>query len=381
MKWSNIKTTIHKEIRGVFRDKKTLRTLLLLPFIIPFYILLMGFMFETMEDSNYKIGANYEINNTEKAIINEVGELDIEYYETEEQLRKAYENNEIEAFIIKDDKTYTIYSDLSGSKGTMIVQYLSMYLTTYNQNLANNYLVSQDIDPELVFNNIIIETETLGEEGQDYMLMMLLSISITYILMIVVVSTSTVATDATAGEKERGTLETLLTFPIKSSEIITGKYLAIALCGIILGLTALALLVPSLTLGKTMFVAFEDFNTNISFFSIFMTICIIIIASFLSSGICMALAGNTKSYKEAQAALQSLTFLSMIPMFLELLDINSKYFDIIPLANCGLALNRVLTNDFTLSSLLVMLISTLIYIVLIIMYISKQYKSEKTLFG
>ncbi len=381
MRWSNIRTTICKELRGIFRDRKSLITLLALPFIIPFYILLMGFMFDVMEDSNYKIGANYEISNTEKTIINEVGELDFIYYSSEEELKKAYENEEIEAYVLKDDKTYTVYSDMSSNTGTMIYSYVSAYLTAYNQNLATNYLVSQDIDPDKVFENIIIESQTLDDEDRDYMLMTLLSISITYILMIIVISTSTVATDATAGEKERGTLETLLTFPIKSSEIITGKYIAIALCGMILGIAALVLLVPSLAIGKLLFVSFEDFNTNLSAFSIMMTIFIIVISSLLSAGIAMALAGNTKTYKEAQSALQGLSFISMIPMFLELLNIDNQVFDLIPLANCGLALNRVLTGDFTTTSLLTMLVSTIIYTTAIILYISKQYKSEKTLFG
>ncbi len=381
MKWSNIKTTICKELRGIFRDKKSLITLIMLPFIIPFYVLLMGFMFDVMEDSNYIIGANYEISNTEKAIINEVGELDFKYYADKEALDKAYENDEIDGYVIKDDKTYTIYSDMSSNTGTMIYSYVNAYLTAYNENIANNYVISQDIDPDKVFKNIIVESETLGEEGKDALLMMLLSISITYILMIIVISTSTVATDATAGEKERGTLETLLTFPIKSSEIITGKYIAIALCGMILGIAALVLLVPSLAIGKLLFVSFEDFNTNLSAFSIMMTIFIIVISSLLSAGIAMALAGNTKTYKEAQSALQGLSFISMIPMFLELLNIDNQVFDLIPLANCGLALNRVLTGDFTTTSLLTMLVSTIIYTTAIILYISKQYKSEKTLFG
>ena len=112
-----------------------------------------------------------------------------------------------------------------------------------------------------------------------------------------------------------------------------------------------------------------------------MTTFIIIISSLLSAGIAMALAGNTKSYKEAQSALQGLSFISMIPMVIEMLEIESKYLDLIPLANCGLALNRVLTGDFTITSLLTMLISTIIYTTIIIIYISKQYKSEKTLFG
>ena len=44
--------------------------------------------------------------------------------------------------------------------------------------------------------------------------------------MIVVMVCVVVVSDATSGEKERGTLETILTFPIRSSELVIGKYLA-----------------------------------------------------------------------------------------------------------------------------------------------------------
>ena len=41
-----------------------------------------------------------------------------------------------------------------------------------------------------------------------------------FIIMAITVSATYPATDTTAGERERGTLETLLTFPIKSRDII-----------------------------------------------------------------------------------------------------------------------------------------------------------------
>ena len=45
-----------------------------------------------------------------------------------------------------------------------------------------------------------------------------------FIMMAITVSATYPATDTTAGERERGTLETLLTFPIKSKDIIVGKF-------------------------------------------------------------------------------------------------------------------------------------------------------------
>ncbi len=382
MKWNNIKTTIIKEIRGIFRDKKTMKTLCILPLIIPFYIFLMGFIYDNIGGGNHIIGINYELSNTEKTIINEVDtELQFKTYKNSDELKKAYENEEIDAYIVKNDKEYTIYTDDSSSSGSYLAMGLSAYLESYNNYLGNNYLISQDIDTEDVYKNVVIKLETLAEDNKDYFLVTLLSLSISYILMIITQSTATVATDSTAGEKERGTLETLLTFPIKSSEIITGKYLAISLFGIFFGIVSLILVVPSLSLAKVMFDMFEDINTNFSFISIVLSIIVVFIASFLSSGICMALAGNAKTYKEAQSALQFITFFSILPMFSELMELDSEYFSLIPLANCGFALNSILIGNSDLKSLLFMILSSIVYIVLIIYFISKQYKSEKTLFS
>ena len=53
--------TIKKELRSVFRDKKTLRNIFLIPFLIPLMIFLYGYMFDSVEktDKVYDIGINY----------------------------------------------------------------------------------------------------------------------------------------------------------------------------------------------------------------------------------------------------------------------------------------------------------------------------------
>ena len=260
-------------------------------------------------------------------------------------------------------------------------QLLNAYLESYNRFLGNNYLISQDIEPELVFNNINVEFQSLAKDGQDYMFTTLISCAMAFILMVIVNSTVTVSTDSTAGEKERGTFETLLTFPIRSNEIITGKYLAISFFGIIFGICGLILALPSMSIAKNLFEMFSEISTNYSFTTILIAVVIIIISSLLSAGICMALAGNKKTYKEAQASLQVVTFLTILPMFISMLEIDSNIVSIIPLVNCGVALNNVLINNVDAMSILLMILSTIIYIVLIILYISKQYKKEETLFS
>lgn len=95
----------------------------------------------------------------------------------------------------------------------------------------------------------------------------------------------------------------------------------------------------------------------------------------------MALAGKAKTYKEAQSSLQFISILPMIPYFLQVMEIDSFIFNLIPIANCGSLLNDIVVNNINLESLLLIICTTIIYTAIILIYISKQYKKEKTLFS
>ncbi len=381
MKWSNIKTTIFKELRGIVRDKKSMSTIIYMPLIIPFFVLLMGFMFDMINNTNYNIGINYELSSEEKEIVKGIGDLKFKTYKDEKDMSKAFENKDINGYIVKNDNKYVIYTDQSGNSGMMINSYLNSYLETYSKVLASNYLVEKGLDPQVVFSNISVESKNIGENNVDSLITILLSMCVTYVLMIIIQSCGVVATDATAGEKERGTLETILTFPVKSSELITGKYLAIAIFGIILGIVSLVITFPSLAIGKALFDSFKDVTINISFVTIMLVLLVIIVSSLLTAGVSMALAGKSKTYKEAQSSLQSLSFLPMIPYFVQILEVDTAIFNFLPIVNCGMALNNIIMGDVNPVNLLIIIGTTIVYTVLIIMFVSKQYKKEQTLFG
>ena len=48
---NNIIITAKKELRSIFRDKKTLIMLFVLPIMIPVLVILYGYMFDNVEDS------------------------------------------------------------------------------------------------------------------------------------------------------------------------------------------------------------------------------------------------------------------------------------------------------------------------------------------
>lgn len=381
MKWNNIKTTIFKELRGIVRDKKSLQKLIIYPLIIPLILLLFGFLFDSMNESKYLVGTNYEPTQEEKTIIKELDNIRIKKYNNKKELEEAYNNKEIDGYIIKNNSEYTIYSDESQNSGAFVLSYASSYLETYNKLLGNEELINEGINPTRVFNNITINIKSLTKDDSNMMTSMIFSLVITYLIMIVVMVCVVVVTDATSGEKERGTLETILTFPIRSSELVLGKYLATSILGFIVGLLSYLLSIPTIIIGKELFKSYEEMVISTSIESVLLVILIIFLTALLSAGICMALAGKAKTYKEAQSSLQFISLLPMIPYFLKMMEVDNKIFNLIPIANCGSLLNDIIVNNINYQSLLIIIGTTIIYIAVILLYISKQYKKEETLFS
>ena len=381
MKWNNIKITIFKELRGIIRDKKSLQKLILYPLMIPLVIILFGFLFDSMNESKYVVGINYDLSIEEKEIIKELDTFDITKYKDKQSLEKAYNNGDISGYIVKDNNTYTIYADESENSGSIVLSSANSYLDSYNKTLGTKYLIEKGLDSTKVFNSIIVKTKSLTKNDTNIMTNLIFNLVITYLIMIVVMVCVVVVTDATSGEKERGTLETILTFPIKSGELVLGKYLATAILAFIIGVIAYLLAIPTFSIGKEIYKSFEDivFITNIG--SVLLVIFVTFLAALLSAGVCMALSGKAKTYKEAQSSLQFITLLPMIPYFLKVMEVDNEMFNLIPIANCGSLLNDIVANNVNYQSLIIIIATTIVYTIAILIYISKQYKKEETLFS
>lgn len=380
MRWNKVFLTLKKEIRAIVRDKKSFLFLLLYPFIVPAFVLGMSALYESMlnKDIDYTIGVNYELNANEKSIVNEL-DLVVDKYDSLDKLEKAYEDGDIVAYIYLDKEVYNIYGNISDVDSSQAIMFIESYLGAYNNYLAENYLISEDIEPEVVFNIVKYEIHEL--DGDNYLVSLLLSIALPYVIMVLTMAGISCATDLTAGEKEKGTLETLLTFPLKSSDIIFGKFFAIAITCFLSGLFSFILALISLNISVNVFDLFKDVVFNVSISKIVMGILIIISSSLIVAGLAIALASRAKTFKEAQSATNPLQFLVMAPILLEVAEVENNFvLSIIPVVGQGMLLNDLFSNSVTFLNVIAMFISSVIFIVILISIISKQYKSEKVLF-
>ncbi len=379
---NNMFNILKKELREMFRDKKSLSMMLIIPIFIPLLVIGMSALFESeinMPVTDYNtIGFDYELTDVEKNIIEEL-EINA-VIDTVENLGEQLESGEIDLYVTKENNVYTINGDDSDTT-TYASNLAESYFNAYKNYLQREYLVSHNVLSDEVLNIIVLEENITVEE--NYFASYIISYAFFFIIMAITVSATYPATDATAGEKERGTLETLLTFPIKSKDIIIGKFLSVSFSSMITGLLSLILTVISLKIANHMFTIYEGINLMLSLSSLIFAVIVIIAYSFLISGLCIAIASKSKSFKEAQSALTPLTFISFFPsMIIFMMGITTtNLYALIPFINYTLIFTDITSGIINYTHILLMLSSTIIIIAVVLKIIIKEYKSEKVLFG
>ena len=379
---NNLWNILKKELRELFRDKKSLAMMLVIPIFIPLLVIGMSALFESQvskDVSEYnKIGFAYEMSDIEKSMAEE---MDIEIINgNEEELKQKYDEGEIDLYITKQDNKYIINTDGSDNS-TFASSLMETYFNTYKQYLQQSYLQENNINPDEVLNIITVEENMI--EQDNYFANYIKNYAFLFIMMAITVSATYPATDTTAGERERGTLETLLTFPIKSKDIIVGKFLGVTVSSIITGIISLVLAIISLVITKNMFSIYEGIDVMFSPLTILFAVIVIIAYSFFISGLCIAIASTSKTFKEAQSALTPLTFISFFPgMIAFMMGITTTpILSIVPFLNFTLIFTDINNGTIDLLNIGLMAISTIIYISLVFAHIIKQYKSEKVLFA
>ena len=379
---NNVWNILKKELREMFRDKKSLSMMLVIPIFIPLLVIGMSALFESemnMPITDYNtIGFSYELSDMEENIIES---LEINpVYDTEENLASKFDTGEIDLYVTKENNVYTINGDDSDTT-TYASNLVESYFDSYKDYLQTDYLANHNVDPDEVMDIIVLEENITVED--NFFASYVINYAFLFIIMAITVSATYPATDATAGEKERGTLETLLTFPIKSKDIIIGKFLSVSLSSIITGLLSLILAIISLKLANNMFSIYEGMNLMLPLSSLIFALAVIIAYSFLISGLCIAIASKSKSFKEAQSALTPLTFISFFPgMIAFMVGITTtNLYACIPFLNFTLIFTDITNGNINYLHILLMLLSTIIIIAVVLKIIIKQYKSEKVLFS
>ncbi len=250
MKSNAIFTIFKKELARFFKDKRTLIALLMPGFLIYIiYSLMGGFIGDAfMPDKDYK-PIIYSVN-TPKTVdaLFENMELAIIPSENIEKEKQAIENGSIDLLMIFPENfegLIAVYYPESGEPAPNVELY-------YNSSNTNSATAYQTVDSLLDLyesmranmfdiNRPASEEQTFDLATEKDMTGMIFSMIMPMLLMMLLFSgCMAVAPESIAGEKERGTIATLLITPTKRSHIAIGKILALSVMALISGASSTA---------------------------------------------------------------------------------------------------------------------------------------------
>lgn len=196
------------------------------------------------------------------------------------------------------------------------------------------------------------------------------------------------AVDLCAGEKERGTMETLLITPASRGEIVLGKFFTIMTLSV--ASTVLNLLSMGLTLGQIARLLPTDSGPAAQTFAppsfdsiIWMFVLMLPLAAFFSA-LCMALAVFARSTKEGQYYMMPM-FLVVTPLVFVTLAPGVQldlFYSLVPVTNVALLLRAFMLNQYELAMVFVLpvLIPTALYGFLALRFAVDQFHREDVLF-
>jgi len=193
---------------------------------------------------------------------------------------------------------------------------------------------------------------------------------------------TTVAFDIAAGEKERGTLETLLVSSATRTEIVIGKYLTIFSFCSLAAISSIVGLVITLQSGLKVFSFMAKGKISISYQSIGLIVVMIIPLMMLFAAVLLALSTYARNQKEAQTMFLPLTLFVTMPAALSFVlgAETSLTSSVIPLMNGIYLIKQSLLGIIDPKFIAIALISSALYAGLGIVLSLALFNREEILF-
>ncbi len=251
-------------------------------------------------------------------------------------------------------------------------------IDSYAAAIVRQRLETRNIGEELL-TPVLIETRLTDKEAGmgKFMLSLLLP------LMLVTFCVSGpmgAAVDLGAGEKERGTLEPLLTTQAGRLSLLWGKFIAVTIMGLLGTAASLAGLYITTRLDIGLF---QGASVSLEVKNILLIGIVIMLMTMVFSALELAISIFARSFKEAQTYLSPLMMISFVPTYatymLDAKNIDLFYFHI-PLANITCIIKEFLAGIYNYTHMGITFAWIIVYIVGAILFARYMFGKEEVVF-
>ena len=402
MSAQNVGFVYRKELTEWLRDRRTLISTVIVPLLL-FPLLMVGFavLAGSLVQKAKKETTKIMILGGEDSpkVLEQLRAIkDTEIVPASTDWKEQISNKEIRAAVALPEKfqaslesgearqvmIYFYMGDLKSSFGADRVE---KSLQKYSDRIIKERLAARNV-PETILNPFSVKQENVAPP--EKVSGAALGGMIGYMVILLCMTGGMYpAIDLTAGEKERGTMETILTSPISRLHLVLGKFLLVLTAS----LTTAALSVASMGgsfygLGKILAsrgaksADISAFQLKIGFGSTTAIFLLALPTAVFFAATMLTIALFAKTNKEAQSYLMPMTFLVVIPAVAAMLpgiELTPKL-AVIPILSTSLLIKEIVAGTYHWNYIALIFLSTCVYAAVAIFLAVKMFQRESVLF-
>lgn len=401
MQLKNIKTIFAKELKDTLRDRRTLIFMLVVP-IVAMPLLMTGIT-RLMISQVKKIEAQKST-----LVVQNINQLPADLQDTIKtsaqfelidegkygaaaidtlkagglDLVLVVPENFAAAIDLESPTDIEIYYDKADDGSNSAQDKMTDLLNRYKERTVSARLVKRSISVDLLtpfekIRNNVASAQKLAGQTLGRMLPY-------FFILMCFLGAMYPAIDLCVGEKERGTLETLLVAPATRGEFVLGKYAVILLAGMVAGLLCMVSMTYSLNnmFGDMVQGAAVMPKIEINASTIALILMIVIPLAGIFAAILLSVSIFAKSAKEAQGYMSFLNMFLIFPAFVSFLpgmDLNWGL-SMIPIVNTSLIVRDAIGGEIQWPFIIAGFISTFVLAALALWFAKKWFEREEVLF-
>ena len=392
----NIGIVYRKELLEALRDRRTLISTILVPILLfPILTVGVGFVIASLIEAADREPARIVIlgANDSPVIVNSLAKSkNLIVVPQPSNYVDLISNKKIRAAVeippglqsgnSTDYPPVKIYMYSGDLKSTAAAKRIEEFFDEYRDNLTLERLKTQKLPASFLKpfaikqQNVVSEEKVAGETVGGI---------IPYLVIIMCLTGAMYpAMDLTAGEKERATMETILSSPISRTHLVLGKFLLVLTASLVTAVLS----VTSMGVSSWLFQHFQDqssgsaIHIKIGLAAVLSVFLVALPLAVLFSAALLTIALFAKSYKEAQSYISPLMIVVIVPAVAAMLpgvELTPRL-SLVPILNVSLLCKDLIAGTYHWDSIALIFLSTCLYGGAAIFIAVKMFHRESVLF-
>ena len=385
-----------KEFREIFRDRRTVISVVVSPLIITpllfaFLGSFIGNMTEKVRTQHYDVAVvGLDSRSPTRKALAIAPNLTLRDAATQADAEKQIRDHKASAAVLLPPDTEAKIAAQKSAPITILLNAGDDKSQSASGTLEEDF---RAIGKEIVARRIKIsalpgdfatpfQTKTRGIPGGSGPALAFLTMMLPYILILSAFGGAIYAAfDQVAGEKERGTLETLLVAPVSRRDIAIGKFTAVVGVCLVSSVLAIAGLSVPFYSGLKAYAWMAKGGLALGPFALPVVLLALLPISVLFAGALLAVSTFSRNQKEAQTYLITLMPLVMLPAIASMAidsDVGLPV-ALVPVLNAAVIIKQALNGSYHAPFIAVAFLSSLLYAAASLFFVTRLFEKESVL--